>query len=318
MTRYVAGRLASSVVLFFAVTLFVFIAFFALPKDTGRRALSTPNQYKLHGSMMGEYGHYLWRLVRHADMGSSYGTREEVTKRLFRAAPVTLSLVAGGLVVWFLLAIPLGLIAAMRPRSLVDRFATVLILVGLCAHPVWLGLVLSYVFGHTLHVLPAQGYCSIVGLSTGCDGLSHWTSHLLLPWITFGLVNAALFSAMVRALVIEEMSEEYVRTAVAKGAAAGRVMHRHVLRNVALPLVTMIGIQAGTSLAGVIFIETAFDLPGLGAMLRRAAQQRDLPLTAGSVIFLAGAILVINLVVDLSYAWLDPRTRRSAHELRHA
>ena len=311
MTRFVVGRVASSVVLFFAVTLFVFVAFFALPKESNRRTERTPEQYKLHGSMMGEYGHYVWSLVRHGDFGYSYGTREAVTKRLFRAAPVTLSLVAGGLVVWFLLALPLGLLAALRPRSLVDRLSTLLVLVGLCAHPVWLGLVLSYFFGHSLHVLPAQGYCSIAGLSTGCDGLTHWTSHLILPWFTFGVVNAALFSSMVRALVREELSEEYVRTAFAKGLGLQRVVRSHVLRNVTLPLVTMVGIQAGTSLAGVIFIESAFDLPGLGAMLRRAAQQRDLPLTAGSVLFLALAILLLNLAVDVAYAFLDPRIRSS-------
>ena len=311
MTRFVIARLASSVVLFFAVTLFVFVAFFALPKDTGRRALQTPEKYKLHGSMTGEYGHYVWRLVRHGDLGYSYITREEVSKRLVRAAPVTLSLVAGGLVVWLLIALPLGLLSALRPRSLIDRGSTVLVLVGLSAHPLWLGLVLSYLFGRALHVLPAQGYCGIANLSTGCDGLAHWTSHLLLPWLTFGVVNAALFSSMVRALVLEELSAEYVRTALAKGAGGLRVVRGHVLRNVTLPLVTMVGIQAGTSLAGVIFIESAFDLPGLGAMLRQATQRRDLPLTAGSVVCLALAVLLLNLLVDLTYAWLDPRVRRS-------
>ena len=317
MTRFVIARLASSVVLFLALTLCVFVAFFALPKDTGRRALQTPDRYKLHGSLLGEYGHYVWALVRHGDMGYSYGTREAVSARLARAAPVTMSLVAGGLVVWLAIALPLGLLAALRPRSLVDRASTVFLLVGLSAHPLWLGLVLSYLFGQRLHLLPSQGYCSIDGISTGCDGLAHWTSHLLLPWLTFGVVNAALFSSMVRALVLEELSAEYVRTAVAKGAGGMRVVRAHVLRNVTLPLVTIVGIQAGTSLAGVIFVESAFDLPGLGAMLRQATQRRDLPLTAGGVVCLAVAVLVLNLVVDVAYAWLDPRTRRSAG-LRYA
>ena len=117
---------------------------------------------------------------------------------------------------------------------------------------------------------------------------------------------------MVRALVLEELEEEYVRTARAKGAGRVRILRAHLLRNVTLPLVTMIGVQAATSLAGVIFIESAFDLPGLGGMLRRAAQTRDLPLTAGSVIFLALAIVVLNLIVDFAYALLDPRLRTAA------
>ena len=292
------------------MTLFVFVAFFALPKDNGFRR-NIPAKYRLHGSMSGEYAHYVWRIVRHGDLGYSYGNREAVTTRLFRAAPVTLSLVVGGLVVWLLISIPLGLLTALRPRSLVDRGATIFVLLGLSVHPLWAGLMLSWLIGNQLHVLPAQGYCSLNNLSTGCDGLSHWASHLVMPWLVFGALNAALFTMMVRSLVLEELQEEYVRTARAKGAGDRRIVVRHLLRNVTLPLITMLGVLAGTSLAGVLFVETAFDLPGLGGLLRQAAQRRDLPLTAGSVVFLALAIMVVNLVVDLAYGLLDPRTRRS-------
>jgi peptide/nickel transport system permease protein len=313
MGRFVVGRVAASVLLFFAVTLFVFVAFFAMPRDdNGRLAQRTPVQYRLHGAILGEYAHYVWRFVGHGDLGYSYGTRERVTTRLFRAAPVTLSLVAGGMVVWLLISVPLGLLAAMRPRSLLDRGTGLLVMVGLSAHPVVLGLVLSWLFGHRLPVLPARGYCSMNNLSTGCDGLSHWASHLVLPWLTFGIVNAALFTMMIRALVIEELNEEYVRTARAKGAGARRIAGAHLLRNVTLPLVTMVGLQAATSLGGVIFVETTFDLPGLGGILRRAAQTRDLPLTAGSVVFLALAIMLLNLAVDIAYALLDPRIRAAS------
>jgi len=313
MARFLAGRLASAGLAFLAVTLFVFVAFFVLPKDAQNPfTRRTPSEYRIHGTMLGQYAHYVWRLVRHGDLGRSYGTREKVTTRLLRAAPVTLSLVAGGLVVWFLIALPLGLLAAVRPRSLIDRGAALLVLVGLSAQPVWLGLVLSYVFGHELGLLPADGYCSIGNLSTGCDGLSHWATHLILPWITFGILNAALFTMMVRGLVLEELSADYVRTARAKGACTSRILRSHLLRNVSVPLVTILAVQAGTSLAGVIFVETAFDLPGLGGMLRRAAQTRDLPLTAGSVVFFALAIMTLNLIVDVVYAMLDPRIRFSA------
>jgi peptide/nickel transport system permease protein len=222
---------------------------------------------------------------------------------------VTISLVLGGLVVWLLIAIPLGMVAAMRPRSALDRAGLVFVLVGACAHPVWLGLMLSYVFGHYLHVLPAAGYCSLSSLSTGCAGLGQWTYHLVLPWVTFGLLNAALFTMMTRALVLEELDQDYVRTARAKGAGRARIVLGHLLKNVSLPLVTMIGINAGTALGGVIFVESAFDLPGLGGMLRRSTLQRDLPMTAGSVIFLALAIMLLNLIVDVLYATLDPRLR---------
>jgi peptide/nickel transport system permease protein len=312
MGSFVIGRVASSVLVFFAVTLLVFVAFFVMPRNDSRFQRRVPSDYRLHGGMMGEYAHYVWRFVRHGDLGRSYGTREKVTTRLIQAAPVTLSLVAGGLVVWLAVAIPLGLLAALRPRSLIDRGSSLAVLVGLSIHPVLLGLVLSYLFGHKLNVLPARGYCSVNNISTGCDGLAHWASHLILPWITFGVVNAALFTMMVRALVIEELNEEYVRTARAKGAGPSRIVRSHLLRNVTLALVTMIGIQAATSLGGVVFIESVFDLPGLGGMLRRGAQQRDLPLTAGSVLFLALAIMALNLLVDILYGMLDPRIRAPA------
>ncbi len=308
MARFVAARLLSSLTAFLAVTLLVFVAFFVLPRDPqGGASRHGAPQYRIHGAMLGEYEHYLWRLVRHGDLGRSYGTRERVTTRLMRAAPVTLSLVAGGVVVWLLIGVPLGLLAALRPRSLLDRAAAVLVFAGLSVQPVWLGLMLSYVFGHTLGVLPVDGYCSIANLSTGCDGLSHWAAHLILPWITFGILNAALFATMVRGLVLEELNADYVRTATAKGAGTFRVVRAHVLRNVSVPLLTMVAVQGGTSLAGVVFVETAFDLPGLGGMLGRAAQTRDLPLTAGSVVFFAVAIMVVNLLVDLAYAFVDPR-----------
>ena len=312
MGSFVIGRVASHVLLFFAVTLLVFVAFFVMPQDDSRFARRAPTEYRLHGGMLGEYAHYVWRFVGHGDLGRSYATREKVTTRLIEATPVTLSLVAGGMLVWLLIAIPLGMLAALRPRSLLDRGASFAVIVGLSIHPVLLGLVLSYVFGHRLNLLPARGYCSVDNLSTGCDGLGRWAEHLVLPWITFGIVNAALFTMMIRALVVEELNEEYVRTALAKGAGKARVLRAHLLRNVTLPLVTMVGVQAATSLGGVVFIESVFDLPGLGGMLRRGAQQRDLPLTAGSVLFLALAIMALNLLVDLLYGWLDPRIRAAA------
>jgi peptide/nickel transport system permease protein len=315
MGRYVIARVASSVLLFFAITLFVFVAFFALPKTENARR-HVPEAYRIHGSVSGEYAHYVWRIVAHGDFGYSYQSREAVTARLFRAAPVTLSLVAGGLVVWLLIAIPLGLVAAMRPRSLWDRGTLIFVLIGASMHPVLLSLLLSYFFGHYLNVLPAHGYCSVANLSTGCDGLARWTSHLLLPWFTFGVVNAAIFTSMLRALVREEMGEEYVRTARSKGATTYRIVRKHLLKNVTLPLLTMVGLTAATALGGVVFIETVFDLPGLGDMLRRAALRGDLPMTAGSVIFLALAIMVVNLLVDLAYVFLDPRLRLSPYASR--
>jgi peptide/nickel transport system permease protein len=145
-----------------------------------------------------------------------------------------------------------------------------------------------------------------------------WTDHLLLPWLIFGLLNAALYTIMFRALVIEELGQDYVRTARAKGAGNLRVVRVHVLKNVMPSFVTMLGMNTGIALGGVIFVESAFGLPGLGGMLRRSILQHDLPLTAGIVVFLAVAIMLLNLVVDLTYAAFNPRVRLSRLSLQRA
>jgi peptide/nickel transport system permease protein len=317
MARYVIARLISSVVLFFAVTLFVFVAFFVLPASTGgpRRPGAIAGNaivrdtYWSHGSFPHQYGSFVWNFVRHGDLGRSYVNREAVTDRLRRAVPVTLSLVLGGVIVWLLISIPLGVLAALRPRSLLDRGSTVFVTIGLSAHPVWLGLMLGYVLGYRWHVVPVGNYCELVSPKTPCGGPVQWTYHLLLPWLVFGLVNAALFTSMVRATVLEVLGEDYVRTARAKGAGEARVMRVHVLRNVLMPLVTMIGMNVGLALGGVIFIESVFSLPGLGGMFRTSLLQKDLPVTAGIVMVMTVAIMGMNLIVDLLYTVLDPRVR---------
>src|ERR1051325_1796607 len=251
MARYVLARVVSSVVLFFAMTLFVFVAFFVLPASTGgpRRPgavagnLIIRDTYYSHGPFLHQYSLFVWNFVRHGDLGRAYVDREAVTDKLRRAAPVTLSLVLGGVLLWLLISIPLGVLSALRPRSLLDRGSTVFVTIGLASHPVWLGLILAYFLGYRWHVVPVASYCDLVSPQTPCGGPVQWAYHLLLPWLIFGLVNAALFPSMVRASVIEVLSEDYVRTARAKGASETRVVRNHVLRNVAMPLVTMIGMN---------------------------------------------------------------------------
>jgi len=309
MGRYVLWQLFSFVLLFLAVTLLVFVTFFALPRQPQAGLRARAQAYRIHGSVTTGYVDYVWGIVRHGNLGNSYVDRADVRTKLIHAAPVTLSLLLGGIAVWLVLAVPLGLIAALRPRSFLDRAGNVFVLIGLCAQPLWAGLVLSYVFGRYLHVLPPAGYCAIDKASTGCEGLSQWALHLVLPWITFGMLNAAFFTSMVRALVIEQLGEEYVRTARAKGVGDLRLLTRHLLRNISLPIVTMVGLNIGTALGTIVFVESAFDLPGLGGILRQAALRRDLPMTAGCVVFLAVVVMLLNLLVDLAYAVFDPRVR---------
>jgi len=310
MARYLLARLATSLALLVAITFFVFAAFYVAPANRPPPGL-TSNPYRIHGSLPHQYALFLWNIVRHGDLGRSYADREPVAARIGRAAPVTLSLVVGGLVVWRLIAVPLGLLAALRPRSLLDVAVTAFVLVGIALHPLWLGLTLGFVFGQHWHLLPAAGYCDLFSPSTACGGPAQWLDHLLLPWLTFGALNAALFTLMIRAFVREELGKDYVVAARAKGAGTGRVLRAHVGVNVLPPLVAMIGMTVGVALAGVIFVETAFGLPGLGGMLRQSVLRRDLPMTSGIVLFVTVVIVVVNFGADVVCSALDPRSRRA-------
>ncbi len=185
----------------------------------------------------------------------------------------------------------------------------VFVLVGISAHPVWLGLLLSYFVGFRLGLTPLGGYCDLINPSTACGGPAQWAHAMILPWITFAILFAALYVRMIRANVIEAMNEDYVRTARAKGASEAIVMRSHVLRNAMLPVVTMLGMDIGLAMGGAIFTESVFGLPGLGKTAVASLEGFDLPTVQGIVVFSTLAIIVLNLVVDLLYAWIDPRIR---------
>jgi peptide/nickel transport system permease protein len=319
MARFVVARLLTSVVLFLTVTLFVFIVFFVMPQPSirtlGRGGNASEddihNSFRLHGTLAQQYAQFTWGIVRHGSLGHSYQNRREVTKMIRNAAPVTLSLLLGGLVFWLLLALPIGILSALRPRSLLDRAGMVFVLIGVSAHPAWLGLVLGWFLGYRLHIFPFTGYCEMFSPQTICGGPTQWVYHLLLPWFVFALLFAAIYARMIRASVLETLDEEYVRTARAKGAGEFKVLRTHVLRNAMLPVVTMIGMDIGTALGGVIFIESVFGLPGLGGMLRGAIPSKDLPVILGVVTFTTFGILLLNLVIDLAYGFIDPRVRQA-------
>jgi peptide/nickel transport system permease protein len=318
MGRFVVARVLTSVLLFFAVTLFVFIVFFVMPqprvKGPGKGGaadeLDIRDSIHLHGTMIQQYEQFVYGFVRHGYLGRSYFNRQEVKSIIFTAAPVTLSLVLGGVVLWLLLAVPIGVMSALRPRSLLDRAGMVFVLIGVSAHPAWLGLVLGYVFGYRLKIFPFSGYCEFFSPATVCGGPTQWVYHLILPWFVFAMLYAAMYARLIRASVLETLNEDYVRTARAKGATELQVVRGHVFRNAMLPIVTILGMDIGTALGGVIFIEYVFNLPGLGGTLRSAIPGRDLPLILGVVTFTTVGILLLNLIVDLAYAFLDPRIRQ--------
>jgi peptide/nickel transport system permease protein len=244
-------------------------------------------------------------------LGRSYATRQNVNDIIKSAAPITASLVFGGAILWMLIAVPIGVLSALRPRSLLDRAAMVFVLIGISAHPVWIGLILIYFVGYRAGLTPLGGYCDMINPSTDCGGPAQWASHLILPWITFATLFAALYVRMIRANVLEAMNEDYVRTARAKGAPEWLVMRSHVLRNAMLPVVTMLGMDIGLALGGAVFTETVYGLPGLGKRALEALEGFDLPAVMGIVVFATVCVIVFNLIVDLLYAVIDPRIRLS-------
>ncbi len=228
---------------------------------------------------------------------------------MLRAAPVTASLVFGGAIVWLLISVPIGILSALKPKSLLDRGAMTFVLIGISSHPVWIGLILAYTVGYKLGLAPISGYCDMINPSTSCGGPVDWAWHMMLPWLTFALLFAATYTRFIRAQVLETLNEDYVRTARAKGAAESRVMFSHVLRNALLTVVTILGLDIGLALGGAIFTESVFGLPGLGQVALESIQGYDLPIVQGVVVFATPAILTVTLIVDCLYAWIDPRIR---------
>ena len=320
MTRYLIRRLLWAVMLFFAVTIVSYVLFFIIPADPAKQFAgkgATPATVERARKYLGldkpiyvQYFNFVKRLVVHQDLGHSWYNRESVNQIVADAAPVTASLVIGGAILWMLIAIPIGVLSALRPRSLLDRGAMTFVLIGISAHPIWIGLIFAWLFGYKWGLTPITGYADVFNPPPGQPGGPvQWAYHLILPWLTFMILFAALYVRMIRANVIETLNEDYVRTARAKGAPESVVMRSHVLRNAMLPVVTMLGMDIGLALGGAIFTETVYSLPGLGRTSVQALNNYDVPTVMGVIVFATIVIIVFNLIVDLLYAVIDPRIR---------
>ena len=249
------------------------------------------SELHLNVSVYQQYWIFLWNIVRHASLGYSFYDGTSVRWILGQDSRVTGSLVFGGLFFWLLISVPIGILSALKPRSLLDRAGTVFVLVGISAPTVWFGLMLAYTFGYKLGWTPIADYCNF------------------FPWVTFTFLFAAIYVRMIRSTVMETVNEDYVRTAWAKGASRRRVVIHHILRNSLLPVVTMLGMDIGVALGGSVFIENVFTLHGLGQELVIATHRDDVPVVVGIVVFVSLAVIAANFLIDLTYTWLDPRVR---------
>jgi peptide/nickel transport system permease protein len=320
MVRYLIRRILWAIVLFLAVTVVTYVLFFIIPANPAKQACGqacTTAQVKHVAHFLGtdrpiyiQYLKFLKNLVWHHSLGYSFFNRQSVNSLVLTAAPVTASLVIGGAILWMLIAIPVGILSALRPRSVLDRASMTFVLIGISAHPVWIGLIFAYFIGFKWSLTPITGYADFINPPLGeAGGPVQWAYHLVLPWMTFAILFAALYVRMIRANVLETMNEDYVRTARAKGAPESRVLRSHILRNAMLPVVTMLGMDIGIALGGAVFTETVYSLPGLGRTAVGALFNYDTPTVMGVIVFACTAIIVLNLIVDLLYAVIDPRIR---------
>jgi peptide/nickel transport system permease protein len=325
MFRYLIRRVLWALLLFVVITFVTFVIFFMGPQDPARAQCGgdqasrsclvlVTEKLGLDKPMYVQYWKFLRSLVWNHSLGHSYAQGQDLNGTIIDASRQTASLVFGGAILWMLIGLTVGVYSALRPRSLLDRTAMIFVLIGVSAHPIWLGLIFEYFFGVKWHITPIANYANFFGALPGSGepgGPWQWFYHLILPWCVFATLFAALYVRMIRANVLEAMNEDYVRTARAKGASEAIVMRSHVLRNAMLPVVTMLGMDIGLAMGGAIFTESVFGLPGIGRTAVQALEGFDLPTVQGIVVFATVAIIVFNLAVDLLYAVIDPRIRLS-------
>ncbi|HVD69998.1 MAG TPA: ABC transporter permease [Actinomycetota bacterium] len=326
MGRYLIRRVLFLILVLFVVSLLTFLIFVKLPAgDPARRAVgrtTTPEQIQAAREAFGldkplyiQYARFAkglvpwpgWFLTE--DVYYSYGNFVAVKEEIWRRLPVTITLAVGAAVIWLALGIPIGIVSGVKRGSFWDRAGMLFALIGVSMPVFWLGQLLLYIFWFKFNEWFGWGAPSS-GLAIGA---SIWQSiaegKFILPWITLAFTSAAFYARMVRGNLIETMGEDYIRTARAKGLPERRVIYRHGLRGALTPVVTMLGLDIGLLLGGAFITETLFALPGIGQLAVTSISTNDFPMVMGVTVLGALFIAIANLVVDVAYAFLDPRVR---------
>lgn len=322
MGRYIARRLLWVGFVLLVITLITFLIFFVMPptdpavvfagkQPTKATIAEVRRQFGLDKPFVEQIGLFVKRIFLGDEygwpgLGFSFNTRSALKPIIFSRMWVTIQLALGAAITWLLVGIPIGILSALRPRSIFDRAAMGFALIGVSAPVFFLGPVFLYLFWYKLRIAPGSGYYSITQF-----GFVQWFQHFIMPWIVLALLYAAFYARMTRANLIETMGQDYIRTARAKGLSEARVVLRHGLRASLTPLVTMFGLDLGALLGGAFITETVFNLPGIGAYAIRAAGSGDLYAILDVTLIAGFFITFANLVVDVVYAFLDPRVRYS-------
>ena len=318
MLRYIIRRLLWVVLLMFVVSALTFVIFYLLPSaDPAQlRAGRQPNpqlveqirhNLGLDKPWYQQYFDYMKQVFLHFDFGYSFQNTISVKEQLIQRLPATISLAIGAAVIWLTLGIAVGIISAIKSRTLIDRIAMGSALVAISAPVYWLGLLSLYLFANDIGVVKI--FSSAGTYVAFSDNPAKWASSLLLPWLVLAAAFAAFYARLLRSNLIETMGEDYIRTARAKGLSERRVIFRHGLRSAITPIVTAAGLDIGILLGGAILTESVFNIPGIGRLVFESIQHADFPMIQGTVLVGTFFIVMANLVVDIIYAFLDPRVR---------
>ena len=318
MIRFIIRRLIYLVFVLLIITLLTYVIFFAgnpdniatryAGRDASVQAIRDATiRLGLNHGFWYQYWHYLVGLL-HGNFGLDFQNAVPINSEIARAVPVTASLVLGAAVLWLAIGIPIGIMSATHPRTVRDRVGTTFALTFLSMPTFVLGLLLLLVFYYYLTVagfswFPAAGYVPIT------QSPVQWAVHLILPWFTLALVQAAVYTRLIRGSLLDVLGEDYIRTARAKGLSRRTVIYKRGVRAALTPVVTQLGIDVGVLLAGAFVTERVFGLTGLGQLALNAIENSDLPVVAAVVVLAASFIVVMNTLVDIVYALLDPRVR---------
>jgi len=309
---YIVRRVLATIPVMLVVAIFVFALLYLSPGDPAAiiagDSATSEDIARIHAKLgldqpiYIQFATWAWHLL-HGDLGISIFTNLPVLKLIGQRVEPTIALTVTTLIVSVSLAIPLGVLAAWKAGTWIDRSVMVFAVFGFSVPVFVLAYVLIYVFSIEAELLPVQGYVSLR------DGLRPFLSHLVMPSIALGTVYIALIARITRASMLDVLAQDYIRTAQAKGLSNENVLIRHALRNAAVPIVTIIGIGVALLISGVVVTETVFAIPGLGRLTVDAILRRDYPIIQGVILIFSAIYVLINLLVDLSYAVLDPRIR---------
>jgi peptide/nickel transport system permease protein len=316
MLQFLLRRILAVLPVLFVVSLVVFLILRLAPGDpaaviagnsaTNEDIAKIQVQLGLDRSIPVQYGIWMSNVFQ-GDLGFSYYLNKPVTELIAQRVEPTLSLAFGTVILAFLIAVPLGTLAAWRMGGWLDRLLSGFSVAGFSVPVFVIGYLLIYFFAIRLEWLPVQGYKSLSGPSAA--GPWAWMRQLILPWMTLAMIYVALIARVTRASVSEALTEDYIRTARAKGITESAVLLRHALANAAVPIVTVVGIGIALLIGGVVVTETVYAIPGLGSLTVDAVLNRDFPVIQGLVLLFSVSYVLINLLVDLSYLVLDPRIR---------